>query len=207
MTLLDDIRDVADDLTEPHIHSEPVRTWDGNRNAKIRHYRTVQPGLITQLHQSVIPTVSSREAFAASVPGSRPPLAVEALSRHDEIAMAVLHWHRQLGMVPRVGVESNIRALVGAVPKLDDDDQRELLRQMRRWRGWCAVLTYWENLYQPKGVPCPVVGCEQVSTLRINLTMKTAMCKACGSTWVEPDGSLQVLGEHIRSVTGEDKAA
>ncbi|MET0426259.1 MAG: hypothetical protein ABW046_20490 [Actinoplanes sp.] len=195
MTLLDQLTEAADDLTEPHMHSEPVRTWDKSRNMKVRHYRLVLPGLLAQVHQSVIPTVSSREAYAASTPGSRPPLAIEALSRHDEISMAVLAWCRELGLATRVSAESNIRALVGAAPALDTDDLRELVWQMRRWRGWCAVLTGWENLYQPTGVPCPVVGCEQVSTLRINLTAKTGMCQTCGSTWTEQgDGSLYPLG-------------
>jgi hypothetical protein len=49
VTLLDQLRDVADQLTEPHIHSEPVTVWDVNRNRKIRQHRTVQPGLLAQL--------------------------------------------------------------------------------------------------------------------------------------------------------------
>lgn len=198
MTVFDQITDVADTLTEPHIHAEPYTVWI-NRNRKTRHHRTVQPGLLAQLYQSVIPAWCSGEAPAGGVPGSRPPLAVEALSRHDEIAMAVLRWCTSLGIDSRVSAESNIRALVGATSRLDEDTARALLDEMRQWRRWCAVLTGWENLYRPAGVPCPIVGCGQTNTLRINLTAQTALCKACSSTWSAEDGSIVVLADIIRT--------
>jgi hypothetical protein len=201
VTLLDQIRDVADALTEPHIHSEPVRYWDNNRNPKIRQHRTVQPGLLAQLYQSVIPVLSSAEPAAGGVPGSRPPLAVEALSRHDTIAMAVLRWCRSLNLTLRVSVESNVRALVGAAATMDNDTARALLSEMRQWLRWCNVLTGWERLYRPAGVTCPVVECGKLNSLRINLTSSTAMCQACGATWSGDDGTITVLGAHIRAVT------
>jgi hypothetical protein len=205
VTLLDSLRDVADALTEPHIHSEPIRTWDRNRNLKIRMFKTVQPGLLAQLYQSVIPAGSTGEPPAGGVPGSRPPLAVEALSRHDEVSMAVLAWCRQLALPTRVSVESNIRALIGAYAHLDDDDQRELLRQMRQWQRWCSVLTGWESLYRPAAVPCPIIACGKTNTLRINLTAKTGMCQSCGAAWSDEDGSIGVLGDYIRSMTDPER--
>jgi len=201
MTMLDAIRDLADQLTEPHMHREPYTLWV-NRNRKTLHHVTVQPGLLAQLYQSVIPASSSGDAPAGGVPGSRPPLALEALSRHDEIAMLVMGWCEELRLPLRVSVESNVRALVGAAPTLDNEGQRDLLAALRRWRHWCAVLTDWEHLYQPRGIPCIAitdgVQCEQSNTLRINLTAKTAMCKACGATWSDDDGSISVLADYIR---------
>jgi hypothetical protein len=167
VTLLDQLRDVADQLTEPHIHSEPVTVWDVNRNRKIRQHRTVQPGLLAQLYQSVMPVWSTAgDTGTGSVPGSRPPLAVEALSRHDEISQLILDWCRDQHLPLRNSPESNLRALLGAVPGMDDGEQRELLGMMRQWRRWCAVLTGWETIYRPAGIRCPVVACGQTNTLR-----------------------------------------
>lgn len=201
MNLHDQIREVADALTEPHLHSEPVPFWDNNRNRKFRRHTTVQPGLIAQLYQSVIPVSSSAEPAGGGVPGSRPPLAVEALSRHDTIATAVLRWCRSLHITARVSVESNVRALVGVSAMFDDDTARVLLSELRQWQRWCSVLTGWENVYRPAGVPCPVVDCARVNTLRVNLTTKTAMCRACGAAWSGEEGSIGVLGDYIRMVT------
>jgi hypothetical protein len=205
VSLHDTIRDLADELTEPHMHSEPVPFWDNNRNRKFRRHITVQPGLIAQLYQSVMPASSSFEPHAGGVPGSRPPLAVEALSRHDEIAMAVLRWCTSLNLRTQVSVESNVRRLAARAQSFDDADARVLLSEMRQWRRWCAVLTGWESLYRPARVPCPVVDCGRTNTLRINLTAKTAMCQACGTTWSEDDGTIGILAGYIQAATSGDR--
>ncbi|HEY3259969.1 MAG TPA: hypothetical protein VGJ95_06810 [Pseudonocardiaceae bacterium] len=197
---IDLIAEVADALTEPHIHTEPIRYWDNNRNPKTRQHRTIQPGLLTQLYQSVTPS-SSAETAAGGIPDSRPPLAVEALSRHDTITMAVLRWCRSLNLTLRVSVESNVRALVGAAATMDHDTARTLLSEMRQWQRWCNVLTGWEHIYHPAGVTCPIIECGRLHTLRINLTSSTAMCRACGATWSGDDGTITVLAAHIRAVT------
>lgn len=201
LNMLMQIMEIAEALCEPHTHTERIRDWDGNRNAKYRTHTTTQPGLITQLEQSIAKTVSTGEGSMGGAYGSRPPLALEALSRHLSITVAVMDWCAHLGIVVRATVESNIRALVGAAATLDPDDTRALLADLRRWRGWCAVLTDWEKTHVPHRVPCPVVDCGQPGTLRINLTTKNAMCKACGSTWTEQDGSLGILAEHITAAT------
>lgn len=199
MTLLHQIADTADALTEPHFHAEQVPYWDHNRNKKFRRHQVFLPGLLAQVHQAVIPTSSSADAPAGGVPGSRPPLAVEALSIHDEISMAVLRWCTSLDLQPRVSAESNIRGLVGAAARLDEDTAGALLTELRQWRRWCSVYLGWERLYRPAGVPCPIVDCGQVNTLRINLTTSTAVCRACLATWTQDgeDGSLQVLANYI----------
>lgn len=201
MNPYDTIRDTADALTEPHQHREQVPYWDASRHKKYRHHITVQPGLITQLYQSVIPTNTADDGSgSASTPSSRPPLALEALSRHLVIRGAVHRWCHSLDIKVRKSVESNIRALVGAAGNLDEDDAHVLLSEMRQWRRWAAVLTGWETVYQPAGVTCPV--CEQGNTLRINLTTRTGMCRECGSSWAEDDGSIAVLADHIRVASG-----
>lgn len=204
MNLLHKIADTADALTEPHIHTEPIPYWDTNRNRKVRRHQVVLPGLLAQVYQSVIPASSSGDAPAGGVPGSRPPLAVEALSMHDEICMAVLRWCTSLKLTTRVSAESNIRALVGAAGQFDDDTAAALLTELRQWKHWCAVFVGWEKLYRPAGIPCPVVDCGQTNTLRVNLTAYTAMCRACRATWAKDDddaGSIGVLADYIRART------
>lgn len=200
MNLLHQIADVADALTEPHINREPIPYWDANRHRKIRHHTTVQPGLLAQLHQAILPVWSTADdAGGSSVPSSRPPLAIEALSTHDEISMAVLGWCTGLGMDTRASTESNIRALVGAAGRLDTDQTKQLLGDLRRWRGWCNVYLGWEKVEHIRGVRCPLPECEQLSTLRVNLTSATAMCRACGATWGQDDGGVEVLAAHIKT--------
>ena len=212
MNQLDQIIDTADALTEPHIHSEPVVTWTKARHRKVTQWRTVQPGLITQLYQSVFPASSGGDdPSTRGVPGSRPPLAVEALSRHDEIAMAVLRWCTSLRLETRVSVESNVRALVGAAAGMDTETMTALLDEMRQWRRWCLVSTGWEKVIAPHGVPCFIDGCGQRNTLRINLTNATGLCRACGAFWTkdaeEDAGAIGVLADYIRAYTNAVVAA
>lgn len=199
MTLLDQISDIADELTEARQHREPYTVWDHNRHRKTRHHITIQPGLLAQLYQSVIPAWSTGEEPAGGVPGSRPPLAVEALSRHDEIAMAALGWCDRLGITGRVSVESNVRALVGGAGNLDRGQLAALHADMRRWRGWCNVYLGWEHVVRIAGVRCPLPDCSTLSSLRINLTNATAVCHHCGADWSAADGSITVLAAHIKA--------
>lgn len=201
MTLLDQILDVADTLTEPRFNREPIAYWDNNRHRKIRHHTTMQPGLLAQLYQSVLPTWSSSdEAGGSSVPASRPPLAVEALSLHDEISMAVLDHCSEHGLAVRNNVESNLRGLVGAVGHLDHDEAKQLLADMRHWRGWCNVYLGWERILLPRGVRCPLPDCGQLNSLRVNLTNATALCRDCKATWGQDDGSIDLLAAHIKTL-------
>lgn len=194
MNLLDAITQVADDLTEPHQHREPYHVWTGSRNKQIRHHITTMPGLLAQLRDSITPVGGIGQGH--SVPNSRPPLALEAVSRYLVISNGVNRWTWSLKLQWRGTVESSIRQLVGHAPSLDPDVARQLLAEMREWRRWCCVYTGWERLYRPANVPCPV--CAALNTLRINLTNKTAACTACRAGWSEDDGSIYVLGDHIK---------
>jgi hypothetical protein len=203
--LLDAIRDTADELTEPHQHTERIRDWDGNRNPKYRTHTTVQPGLLTQLYQAVAPSNVPAEGSVVAAFTSRPPLVLEAFDRYTSIGAAVLRWCRSLGLERRPTVESNIRALVGAAPRLDQDTARTLLAEMRQWRRWAVVLTGWEKIHTPYRVPCPLPDCGQPGTLRINLTNATAMCRDCGATWGDDDGSIHILANHVATHTVEPR--
>jgi hypothetical protein len=193
--LLARIRDTADTLTEPHTHREPYTIWTGQRHRQIRHHATTQHGLLTQLYRAVLPTWQTTDNPGGSIPASRPPLEVEALSRHDEITAAARAWCFHAGIQPRTTAESTIRALVGAAGHLDHDQAERLLADLRRWAGWCRVYLGLEQIRLIAGARCPLTDCTELGTLRINLTTSHGLCKACGATW--DHDTIGVLAEHI----------
>lgn len=202
--LIADILAAADDLTDGRQHTERIPYWDGNRNRKVRVHTVVLPGLLAQLYESVTPT-SGGEGGARPHPGSRPPLALEALSTHAVIATSAVKWCWDMRVELRDTTEGNIRALVGAAALLDTDTLHRLRADLRRWRTWCAVMTGWERVDTYPEVACP--NCGKLGTLRVNLTAERGYCTnperddaglRCGATWEMPDGSLYVLGQHIK---------
>lgn len=208
MTVLSDIADLAELLCDPHQHTEQVPYWDANRNKKFRRHVTVQDGLLKQLHEAVSRQAGNDDSRAGGS-GSRPPLQLEALSKHAEIQVAVVRWCWELRVELRDTLESDVRGLVGAAGNAASEVQGDLRADMRRWRTWCEVMTGWETVFSPKDVPCPVVGCGTVGTLRVLLAAKRAFCRnpavdeddelVCGGTWEE--ANIGVLADYIRSLT------
>jgi hypothetical protein len=189
------ILDLADTLTEPHAHREPYTVWDSNRHRKVMHHVTVQHGLLTQLYRAVLPASMAEEGTGGTIPGSRPPLEIEALSRHQQITTAAQRWCKDLGIEPRPTTESTIRGLVGAASHLDETDQQALAADLRRWTHWCRVYLGIEQVRQITAVPCPLPDCAQRGSLRINLTTSHGLCVACGATW--NNDTIGVLAQHI----------
>jgi hypothetical protein len=205
MNPLDQIIDLADTLTEPHAHREPYTVWTGSRHRQTRHHITVQHGLLTQLHHAVLPATMADEGASGSTPGSRPPLEIEALSRHTQITTAATTWCKTLHIDPRATPESDIRALVGSAGHLDDTQQRALAADLRRWTHWCRVYLGLEQVRQITGVPCPLPDCTGHGTLRINLTTSHGLCTACGATWGTT--TIGLLAEHITTNRSEKASA
>ena len=194
------IADLAEQLCDPRQHVERVPYWDKNRNKKHREWRTVQPGLLEQLHQAAVEPVDGRtEPGPKRVQGSRPPLALEALSTHSAISAYAARWCWSLELDLRDTTEANVRAIVGAAATMDSDTIDTLAAEMRQWLRWAAVATGWRApLFAPR-VACP--ACDQVGKLRINLAAQAAHCRACQATWAADDGSIYLLGEHVRLAT------
>ena len=195
---------LAEQLCDPRHHVERIPYWDTNRNRKFREWRTTQPGLLRQLHDGAIDPVRVAEGGRRPHPGSRPPLALEALSTHTAITAYAARWCWSLKLDLRDTTEDNIRALVGHAPHLDDDALTLLAGEMRQWYRWAAVATGWvAPLYAPH-VPCP--ACQVKGKLRVNLTAQAAHCRACQATWASDDGSLYKLSDYINAHT-ERRAA
>jgi len=197
VTPLDKITALADELTEPHVNREPYTVWTGSRHRQTRHHVTVQHGLLRQLYLAVVPSWATSDEPGAGVPRSRPPLEVEALSRHEAITAAARAWCSVLGVDARSTVESTIRALVGAASLLDDQQERDLLADLRRWSSWCRVYLGLEQVRRIVGARCPLADCSTLGSLRINLTTSHGLCTACGAVWDRD--TIGVLAEHIRA--------
>jgi hypothetical protein len=195
--LLTRIRDTADTLTEPHIHREPYTVWTGQRHRQTRHHITPQHGLLRQLYNAVLPATIAENDGGGTIPASRPPLELEALSRFEQITATTRNWCTQAGIRPRGNTESTIRALVAAAPNLDEPQQRDLHADLRRWTSWCRVYLGYEHIHTARGARCPLSDCHTLGVLRVNLTTSHALCVACGATW-QPD-TIGVLAEHIRA--------
>jgi hypothetical protein len=194
------IADLAAELCDGRQHIERIPFWDANRNRKVREWRTVQPGLLTQLHRAAVePVRGQTEPGSRPLPGSRPPLALEALSTYRVITTATIRWCWSLRLDLRDSVEGNIRSLVGAAATLDPDTALLLLAEMRQWRRWAAVATGWQTPAFAPRAPCP--NCATIGKLRINLSAQAAHCRACQATWAGDDGSLYELAGYIRAVT------
>lgn len=193
------VANVATELCDPHRCETAVPEWtaSGNRRSR-RLWVTIQPGLIVQLYDSIMPGLSESQnsTFRAKY-RSAPPLRLEALSLHDQIGAEARDRLRDLGLVSRETIRSNIRSIVGAAGQLVETEQQNLLTQLRWWRDSAAVMTGWEAATFAPYVPCPGVDCGRPHTLRINVNSQTGICLACRITW-EP-GQIGILAEYIRA--------
>lgn len=202
--LLNTIAELAEELCDARQYREPIYEWTAGRNRKlVRTVVTTQAGLIDQLRDSIQPTNTASDS-ARPVPASRPPLQLEALDRLIAIEKAAHNWTWQLRLQPRLYLEGTIRHLVDGATRADDDNRIALLADMRRWRGWAAVMTGWASPPLTPYIRCANSTCGQLSTLRIMPERRTALCSACGHVWDDTDGTFAALGTYI--VTQADTA-
>lgn len=196
---------LAEELCDARQHIERIWDRDVHRNKRLRRaYVTTQPGLLAQLAEAVTEATSAAEDGGGhSVPGSRPPGAWEAMARHSEITVAAARWCWHLGLEQRETVEGSIRALVGAGATLGSETLDELVLDVRSWRHLAAVMTGWAAPTFTPQVPCPIVDCGRMNTIRVNLDRKLAMCTGCDARWSDDDrdGNFAVLAAYVESAT------
>lgn len=201
MTDIATIAALADELCDPHQHTERVPYWDHSRHRRYREHRTVQPGLLAQLHE--LWETASRiqltddDGAGRPIPTSRPPASIDAASVHVQVTTAAARWCWSLQLQLRDTVESNIRALVGAAGTLDDETRTALADEMATWCAMASALTGWTAPPYRPHVPCP--GCGRAGKLRINLRRHVGACLACGLGW-DGDG-LHQLADYVRAAT------
>jgi hypothetical protein len=193
------IAGLAEELTDPRQHRETLWSWSPSRHRiKTGEHITVQPGLLEQLRDAIYPSATIGDNTSPrSLPQSKPPLLLEALSHHIAITMGANRWIWELRAINNGTPESNIRTLVGAAARADDDTRRELTADLRRWRNWAAVMTGWANPPMTPRVPCPNPDCAQMSTLRILPERRAGMCSKCDRVWDDTDGTIEALAEWV----------
>lgn len=183
--VLTDLRDTADLLTDPRHHREPRYGLDAHRHkVVVGHHVTTQPGLLAQLAAMAYPGTSGDDIDGGggqSVPGSRPPGDLAAISAWVAISIATVRWCNSLRLDIRDTVESNIRQMVATVVSREDrDTQITLLSELRSWRHQCETITGWSTRAGELQQPCPHCGERQ---LRVKPEGPTARCLACGVQW------------------------
>lgn len=193
--LLTTIAELAEELCDPRQYREPIYEWVGRNRKLTRVIVTTQAGLIDQLRESVHPTNTGEGGH--TVPASRPPLQLEALDRLVAIERAAFGWTRALHLPPRGYAEGDIRALVDGAARADDDTRHALNTDMRRWRGWAAVMTGWASPPLTPYIRCANPECAQLATLRVLPERRTATCAACGHVWDDTDGTFAALGTYV----------
>lgn len=194
--LLAPIAELAEELCDARQYREPIYEWVGRNRKLVRVITTTQTGLINQLREAINPGNSSGDT-ARPVPASRPPLQLEALDRLIAIEQAAHNWTNTLHLQPRLYLESTIRHLVDGAARTDDNTRTAILSDMRRWRGWAAVMTGWASPPMTPYVRCPNPDCGQLATLRILPERRSALCAHCNHVWDDTDGTFATLGTWI----------
>lgn len=201
-----EIADLAEELCDPRQHTERIYGWTPSRHRKvIRVHKTIQAGLLEQLRDAIRSAAGADEQGRRVIPGSRPPLLLEALTRQLIIVTGVNEWMSHHRIENRTAVEANIRSLVGAAPNMPSDSRIELLRDLRRWRSWAAVMSGWANPPLQPHVACPNPDCSTISSLRIIPDRKSGYCTACEHIWDDRDGSINLLADYIKAETNRER--
>lgn len=208
--LLQDIADVADELTNPQRHTERVPMPDGHGHIRAtrRAWTVTLPSLLDQLASAVVPgeAYTEDEPSARGSFGSRPAARLDAVDRLLAIEAGAAMWVRDGGMTLRDEPARNVRAMVGFAPILGSTFQARMLADLRAWRTWAATVTGWER--PPDAPRAACLNCGKINTLRVRLDRETACCMDCGAWWDRT--TIGILAAHITATadrTGLDTKA
>lgn len=215
-----DIAEHVEALCAGRQHAEPRWEWDRNRHRKpLDPYRTIVPGLIQQLRELAEEgATNTNDSGVHSVPESSPPGAFDAVALIAAITFGAawrVGWLREARTVDisvRDTPEANLSAIVGALPRVDSDTQRDIRAEVRSWRRQAEVLTGWTQPPIELVAPCPVVDidghgtpCNARGTLLAQRDGSGARCVACGAQWDE--ANIGLLLAHVQRYTEASKAA
>lgn len=191
---LQDIADASSALCDPHQHAEPRWEWDANRNRKpLPPHRTIVPGLVQQLRDSVEPgesTESSGGSTAGLLPGDINAVSLLASIEHGA------RWRcAAWGVTGRVTVEDHIRGLVGAAARRASDETFALREELRSWQRQAEVITGWRTPSRPLNAPCPVCDANGALLARVDAEDPSAVCTQCGERW--DSETIGILARHV----------
>lgn len=204
------LAEAAEALTDPRTHRSPRHTWDANRHkVALPDHVTTLPGLIQQLRDMTEPGSGEEGPGAKSVPDSRPPVSLDAVSLLASIEFGTARRCLEFGLAPRDTLESTIRLIVGAASRLSGDKQRILSVEFGSWHRQAEVICRWQTGAVELVAPCPAVldegTCAARGSLLANPDTHAAWCIVCGTSW-EPE-DFDRLAEHVRRYTEASRAA
>lgn len=181
MSTFADLVEVQQDLTDSRVETSLVG------DPPVKHQVRI-PGLIEQLYAAAFdPSMQLEEGGNRTKPKSKPPVAIEAMSRYQDIDRASRRWARSVRVQEHADPARNIRELVTAASgqrgylAWDDETMEALVQEARQWRRWAAILTGWESPPKRPYIKCPV--CAGVSTIWVNMSVGSAYCAGCLFTW------------------------
>jgi hypothetical protein len=199
------LADAVTALVDPiqHVETYPLRSAypDGRAAQEIHVWRTVHPSLLDQLATAVEPSASANDGSRGYE--SSPSASLEAIYVRMRIERESADWLWHLTRTVRDTVVANLRALVGAPATVAE--LKTLAGVAGRWVTWARIATKWD--VPPRRIPAPCMACEARDTLRARGDTPAtivATCYACGEVWSGADGTIYVLGEHVKRYNHED---
>lgn len=186
------------DLTQPRRTVEAVSYWDKARHRKWRTHVVDHPPLLIALERAVVPGHgASGEHGVRRVPGSRPPLRLDAIDAQATIYGAVRVWVKRVDATSRGGVGADLALLAGLALTLPLVRLERLSKDAQGWVSLTRVLIGEESPSTALYAPC--LTCDAIGGLRVRWQSQTAGCVKCGAGWRADDGSLTLLAEHVRT--------
>lgn len=212
--LLADIAEAADALTDSRQNVEPIHDADEHRNKRMRRvYVTTIPGLIQQLRDAAEPGATGDSNGVRSIPDSRPPLALNAVSLLTAIEYGAARRCLALGVATRDTVEATIRMFVGDASQWDSGAQANLAAELRSWRVQAEVITQWRCEPVELCAPCPAEVepgwiCGARGTLLADPDTGAARCVTCGTKWSPDDAAAKGgLFDQVKAYRDGSRAA
>jgi hypothetical protein len=197
--LLEQLRAAVDALTRDRRTVEHVRVgWTDSRHPITKQHAVVHAPLLDALAEAARPGTGGDEPGPRSVPGSRPPVDLDAVSLLHEIQREAWVWRQtlQLAAGPLAGL---VQGFGDAARIVDAETLAQLASTVRRWVVWAEQGAHERApLYRPDA-PCPV--CDRRHGLRVSVEQKRAWCVHCQEWWDET--SIGVLGAHVDRWTRE----
>jgi hypothetical protein len=214
-----DIHDHVNELTRTHQHIERYEDRQGLELWTKQHVTTA-PSLIMQL---ICGTPASQGSDSGSATfASRPAARIEALDTVMLIDDEASRWVKRLGEddpgdkldkttgqhVAGSGTIACISLLHGLHAAAKPCEKRkkgcctahDIEHDVRRWWHQARIVSGWDSPAWRPDNTCPV--CDVRRSLRVNLSLQTALCVECREVW--DSTTIGLLAEHIRGENLED---
>lgn len=190
--LLVELSEAIDTLTREHTTTEHVPYWDPQRHRKYREHLVTHPPLLRALLGAIVPSMTGDEPGGRQVPGSRPPLRIEAIDLYERIKAGATDLVPP-GEATHTSLTERIRSLSTRAAHLEAHRLSEAVAAVQGWVTQAEVITGARKpLFRPDA-PCPV--CDRRHGLRVDVDNKRGYCKWCASDWTEE--TIGVLGAHV----------